>query len=337
MSGTNGNGANGRKGRGLAPPRPPRRTYWHLEGLRRKPTDYDIATSRLLYHPERGFAVAGSAADWYRRHQRGSPLTAGDWDQFRDPRATTYTSYVDRQRTGEAFLDGLVRAADDGGARGLPAPWLEVCERLVAPLRYPVHGLSMAASYLGSMAPSGRIAVVALFQVGDELRRVQRLAFRLRQLQELHPGFGDDSRLRWERAPEWQPWREVIEHLLATYDWGEAFAGLCLAIKPAFDELFLGQLGRRAAADGDGVLAGFCFSLGEDAAWHRDWAAALVRLAITDRADNRARLGGWIARWQPRAAAAVAAIADALGDPRIAADVDAACRRYWSSLELEVP
>ena len=33
------------------------RTYWHLEALGRRPTDYEIATSRLLYYVGRGFEV----------------------------------------------------------------------------------------------------------------------------------------------------------------------------------------------------------------------------------------------------------------------------------------
>ena len=54
---------------------PPLKTYSHLAGERRIPTEYEIVTSKLLYHPERGFEVAAPAAPWYERYQRHGRLT----------------------------------------------------------------------------------------------------------------------------------------------------------------------------------------------------------------------------------------------------------------------
>jgi len=72
----------------------------------------------------------------------------------------------------------------------------------------------MTAAYVGSMAPGGRIVVACLFQAADEMRRIQRLAYRMRQLQGTHPGFGSESKSAWD--PHWQPLRAVIEKLLVT-------------------------------------------------------------------------------------------------------------------------
>ena len=36
---------------------PGKRTYWHLETLGHKPSEYEIVTSRLLYYTARGFEV----------------------------------------------------------------------------------------------------------------------------------------------------------------------------------------------------------------------------------------------------------------------------------------
>ena len=47
----------------------------------------------------------------------------------------------------------------------------------------------MLAAYIGKMAPSSRITIAASFQAADEMRRVQRLAYRMRQLQVTHPEF----------------------------------------------------------------------------------------------------------------------------------------------------
>ena len=154
----------------------PQRTFWHLEPLKRKPSEYDVVTSNLLYYVGRGFEVQTPLADWYQRHQRGSPLRCRDWERFRDPRETTYSKYTDLQRKRETFVDGLLGSIEvTGYDRRLSPACVRVVDRVLGPLRYPVHGLQMAASYVGSMAPSGRIVIASLLQAADEIRRVQRL------------------------------------------------------------------------------------------------------------------------------------------------------------------
>jgi toluene monooxygenase system protein E len=310
-----------------------KRTYWHLEEQRRRPGAYDIATSRLLYYPARGFEVPGSADAWMRRHQTGSPLVCSDWGAFRDPRETTYTRYVERQRERESFVDGLLRAAEHGDHdRRLPASWLAVLGRVLAPLRFPAHGLQMVGAYVAHMAPEGRIVTAGVFQVGDEIRRVQRLSYRLRQLQLVHDVMAGDGRSSWEQEPAWQPLRKLIERLLVTYDWGEAFVALCLVVKPTFDGM-VAALGRAGRDAGDHVLHDLVFSLGEDAAWHREWALALARVAIADRSENRTLIAGWIARWRPAADEAAAALAGELGGEDVLGGQLAAVRRpLWAEL-----
>ena len=279
-----------------------RRTWWHLEGQRRKPSDYEIATSKLLYHPERGLEVEAPAAEWYRRYQRGSPFQCGDWERFADPRETTYFKYTTLQTQREGFVDNLLRQVDETGAdRALTPEWLRTLSQVLAPLRYPVHGLQMAAAYVGQMAPSGRITVCAMLQAGDEVRRIQRLAYRLRQLQGSHPKLTDNGRMLWETDPAWQPLRETVEKLLVTWDFGEALVALNFAVKPVFDELFMVALGPLARQGGDDALQKMLLSLNEDCRWHREWSQALVRAALADRPANREVLDEWLARWRPQA------------------------------------
>ena len=289
------------------------RTYWHLLELGQVPSTYDVASSNLHYYPRLGFAVRTPIADWYRRHQSESPFQADDWERFRDPRATTYRSYVALQRDQEAYVEGVLRHAHRGSTDVEPE-WLDGLSRTLAPLRYPCHGLMMAASYLGSMAPSGRITIAAAFQAGDEIRRVHRLALRMHTLRLRSPTFGARAREIWEDDPAWQPLRELIERLLVTYDWGECFAALNLAIKPALDELIVGAFADRAWSAGDTVLASLLRALGDDSRWHEAWSRALAATAIEQRADNRAVLAHWIDVWRPRADAAVAALAPLLSD-----------------------
>ena len=128
-----------------------RRTWWNLEKGGRQPTDYDIATTGLLYHPRRGFETRTPLTDWYARH--GGGLACGDWDRFRDPQETTYARYVEARKEKEAFMQHLLdSAAESGRDRALPAGYLDLLDRVLCPLRYPFHGLQMIAAYLGSMA-----------------------------------------------------------------------------------------------------------------------------------------------------------------------------------------
>jgi toluene monooxygenase system protein E len=292
-----------------------RRTYWHLEGRQKKPTAYEIASSRLLYYPERGFEVAVPLADWYARYQAGSPLRLRDWDAFADPRQTTYARYTELQLAKETYVSGLLDAIDATGydARLAPA-WIALLDRVLAPMRYPLHGLQMIAAYVGHMAPGGRIVIAAAFQAADEMRRVQRIAYRMRQLQLTHPDFGRDSRRTWQEDPLWQPLRALIERLLVTYDWGEALVALDLVVKPAVDRLLMDDLGQLAARRGDDVLQKIFLSLAEDCAWHVDWSRALCDLAAAEAPANAEAIAGWVAAWQPPVERAVAALRGGLDE-----------------------
>jgi len=289
------------------------RTYWHLQGLGRKPTEYDITSSRLLYSAERGFEVSTPLAEWQRAQISVRGLRCADWERFCDPRATTYTRYTELQRDKEIFVDGLLATIDATGYdRRLPAAWLGVLERVIGPLRYPAHALQMLASYVGAAAPCGKLVIAGALQSADEIRRVQRLAYRLRQIQTTHPGFGEQSKALWERDPGWQPLRRLLEHALVAYDWGEAFVVLNAVIKPAFDQLFMVELGEIAHASGDEVLQKLLLSLHEDCAWHRDWSRALIAMLIEEDAENAGVMAAWVDRWQPQLRSAVDAAATLL-------------------------
>jgi toluene monooxygenase system protein E len=322
------------------------RTYSHLEKLGRRPTDYDIGSSDLLYYTRRsasqsatgsaarGFEVWTPLATWYERYQRGSPLRAVDWEQFRDPRETTYAKYAELQRAKEAFVDGLFAAGEAAGEGARLSPeWLETLSSILPVLRYPVHGLQMVAAYVGQMAPSGRIVIASALQSADEMRRVQRFAYRTRQLMDVSTGFAERARTEWQTAPAWQPTREAIEKLLVTYDWGEAFVASNLVFKPRFDALWTATLATLARRAGDDLFAQVLFSLGEDGRWHGEWSRALLRMALQDRPENAAVVSAWVARWTPLAQRAVSAFAGIV-EADEAARIEALCDQQLATLGI---
>ena len=81
------------------------------------------------------------------------------------------------------MIDGLLRQIDDDGYDvELSDAWVNFVDRWYAPLRFPAHGLQMLAAYVAQMAPASRVTNCAAFQAADELRRLQRVAYRTAQL-----------------------------------------------------------------------------------------------------------------------------------------------------------
>lgn len=284
-----------------------RRTYWHLEARGQTPSEYEVATSRLLYYPGRGFEVSAPLAAWYAEHQVGSLLRCPDGELFSDPRATTYASYTTLQQQRERELDEQLAAMEDSGHdRKLPSAWIRTLARLLPPSRFPMHGLQMITCYVGHMAPGGRIVVVCALQAADEIRRIQRIAYRMRQLQELDPSFGEDARAQWQHGAAWQPLRRLLEQLLITYDWGESLVALNVVLKPLFDELFMLRFAEAAHDAGDELLAKLLGSLHEDCKWHQAWTEALLDVLLANEPGNREVLGRWVEKWRPQARTAFA-------------------------------
>ena len=186
----------------MTPPagRPPgRKTYTRLAAGRRVPLEYELVSTDLHYnHPMRFELTAGNpVVAWYYRYREGSALRARGWERFSDPRRTTYRVYTQLQDSREDVIDGLLREIDDTAYdRDLDQKWVRFLDRWYAPLRYPVHGLQMLAAYVAQMAPASRVTNCAAFQSADELRRVQRIAYRTVQLGGPPPGIEQRGDIR---------------------------------------------------------------------------------------------------------------------------------------------
>ncbi|HVU72821.1 MAG TPA: toluene hydroxylase [Mycobacteriales bacterium] len=309
--------------------RPPgRKTYSRLVSGRRMPSEYEQLSSDLHYHFPARFELPESnpVVDWYLRHREGSAWQAGGAG-FTDPRSTTYRAYNEIQDRKEDAVDGLLREVDDTGYdERLSEGWLDFLDRWYAPLRFPVHGLQMLAAYIAQLAPSSRITNCAAFQAADEVRRLQRIAYRTAQMAAHRPrARAADHRRVWEEAVELQPLRELVERALVVYDWGEAFVVTNLVIKPHVDRLVNQVIaGSVADANGDPILRSIHFSLDEDARWHRDWSAALVRSVTADGPADAELVVEWMQRWKPLVVAAVDALAGVVEHAPVALDAAAA-------------
>ncbi|WP_409332317.1 aromatic/alkene monooxygenase hydroxylase subunit beta [Trujillonella humicola] len=319
----------------------PLKTWSHLAGRRRRPSEYEIVSTNLLWHMrDQGqpwdVAQTGPMADWYRRYRNGSPVTHPDWDAFRDPDELVYRTYNILQDGQESYVEGLLDQHDEEQHdKGLSAEWVASLARLYTPGRYLLHTLQMGSAYLVHMAPASTIANCAAFQTADALRWLSHTAYRTAELARSHPssGFGSAERERWENLPAWQGFRRLMEKVLVTHDWAEAFVALDLVAKPAIDEAFFRQQSVSARRQGDTLFALMAEAALRDSERSRRWSSELVRF-MHDVPDNAAVLQGWVEKWTPLAHEAIEGFCAELPDaPEAATSAIAATGRFHSELQ----
>jgi toluene monooxygenase system protein E len=218
--------------------------------------------------------------------------------------------------------------------KNLASGWLGTLGLRYTPTRYLFHTLQMASAYFAQVAPASTITICGFFQMADSLRWLTHTAYRTKELQVAHPekGFTEKERQFWEGESIWQGYRELMEKVLITWDWGEAFVALNLVAKPAIEEGILRNLSNSARHNGDELLAMLCDAQMIDAMRHRRWSEALVKMALEDQ-SNHAVIQGWINKWEPLADRAIDAYCHGLPDvPDAADDAKTAVRAYRKSL-----
>ena len=312
---------------------------WSAFGeLGRKPSEYEVVTHNLnhtMREPPLELPPDAHGNVWLKRHRDGIPLKVDDWDLFRDPDQLTYRAYVKGQDENETVVDGVLRefaaVVEEGMSRGV----LDLLQTCLTPTRYLAHGLLMISAYVQQLAPSSYIGNCAAFQSADQLRRIQRVAYRTKQLDIAHPAraFGKSERQTWEEHAEWQAMRRGIERLLVAFDWDDAFVGLNLVIMPLSDELTLRQfaiVGRELGASLDALLADNLFL---DAERSQRWSAALCRFIAEVDGGNRARLATLLNKWYSAGEDIVKTGSRLLGSSshsRAPEEIAAATKAAWS-------
>lgn len=320
----------------------PLKTWSHLAGRRRKPSEYEIVSTNLHYttdNPNAPFELDPNMAmaEWFKKNRNASPLRHADWNAYRDPDEIVYRTYNMLQDGQETYVSGLL---DQFSARGhdamLERTWAGSLARLYTPGRYLFHALQMGAAYLTQIAPASTISNCAAYQSADSLRWLTHTAYRTAELAKTFAdiGLGSDERRYWETDPAWQGFRELAEKALVAWDWAECFVAFSLVLRPAVEEAVLRGLGQAARHNGDTLLGLLTDSQLNDAQRHRRWATALVKMALETPA-NRQVLSDWVAKWQPLGDAAIDAYCTALPDaPQAASQAREAVRAFRQGLGL---
>jgi toluene monooxygenase system protein E len=288
----------------------PLRTWSAFGEIHHVPSEYEIVTHELNYTVRKHRAAAFElnpttpANMWYLTYRDKSPVQVPEWNEFRDPDEMTYRKYVTGQDEQESVLKGVLDQYESTAHdRDITARWLDTLAHLLIPTRYPVHGLQMTQAYLGTIAPSSYITNCAAFSAADLLRRGSLIAYRTRQLQRARPDDHvlDEARRIWEADLGWQPARKALETALIAYDWAECLTAVNLVLRPALDEVLLGQLANVARQNHDDLTWLLLTNLAKDSARATRWSCALARFAIEQNPDNAGSFVRWVKKWRIRA------------------------------------
>ncbi|MCC2657931.1 MAG: toluene monooxygenase [Panacagrimonas sp.] len=315
-----------------AEPLKPLRTWSHLAGQRKQPSEYEIVSVNNIFRANPNDKVELSPDvpmnRWYRKYRLQSRLQVDDWNAFRDPEAVTYRAYCTQRDRDEVYVDGLLsQHAEREHDKNLSPAWVDQLAALYTPMRYLVHTAQMATGYAVSLCGGSTVANCLAFQMADQFRWMSRVAYRTAELRSRWPqqNFGQQERACWEKAPAWQGYRELMERVLATYDWGESILALNLVAMPAID-VALEQLRDDARARGDSLTGFLIEAQLQDSARRNRWMKAFMAFVGT-RPDNVAFAEEVVARWTPLAQRAAHAYGKAIrpgGGERAQAAFDAA-------------
>ena len=289
----------------------PLKTWSHLAENRKKPSEYEIVSTKTLFTTGNPDAPLELSADlpmnkWIKRYRTDAPLQHPDWDAFRDPDRVVYRTYCTDRDNDEDYIDGLVSKYNDlRHDAALSHTWVQALGSRYTPLRYLLHTTQMASAYLVTMSAASTVANCFVFQMGDAFRWMSRVSYRTAELRQSWPdaGFGRDERAHWENDAAWQGFRELMERLLATYDYGEAIIALNRVALPAVDAA-LRELAAQAVASGDPLTQLLVEAQLDDSARREKWTDALIAF-LEAEGDNKAYVEAVVATWTPVAERAV--------------------------------
>ncbi|AWR96056.1 toluene monooxygenase [Acidianus brierleyi] len=285
---------------------------------KKKPSEYQIVTYALSYWADpksptyiydKGPFELGTdhlTQKWYRHFRDNSPFIKPlferrQWHDYEDPYKLTYWNYNNMADDNETFLDKIYEEiVSSKYDLNLSEESLEFYRDVYDPIKYIWHIFQMESMYLASMSPTSSVTNVFVFMGMDHLRRVQRIAQRIKMLDFVYPSyaFGTRGRDQFERSSIFQPTRKLLEKMLVTYDSGEALTAFNLAVKYVYDELLLNGLSSLGTSRGDEILKHIHSSFYNDTLRHRHQITELFNYAFNKEPSLRDVVRPWLNDWK---------------------------------------
>jgi Methane/Phenol/Toluene Hydroxylase len=297
-----------------------RRDFTYITPSKRRLTEYEAVTLRQQWETG-GFDKGGhflvpadGRAPW---RAESTALKHPDWFAFRDPAQLWQRPYVRLQGEQERSIERMTEDAIEAGTfKEMDRRWLD--EYVAGHYRvwsFFENGLFRAFAPAQREALADCLGNVLAFQAFDQMRHAQAIVSLLVAIESAVPGVSDaGAKQQWLENPAYQPMRKVCEQMVVTNDWCEVGIATNLVLLPVIAEVAIGGLVRKPGArHGDSVSPFIALTAERDRRRNTAWAQALVRMVtqsdVPAATENLATCKAWIAKWQPRALAAVAGLA----------------------------
>jgi methane monooxygenase component A beta chain/propane monooxygenase small subunit len=315
-----------------------RRDLTYIKPTKRRLTEYEAVTLHQQWETG-GFDKGGhfivpadGRAPW---RAESTALVHPNWFAFRDPAQLWQRPYVRLQGEQERAIERMTEDAVQSGAfHDIDRAWLD---GYVAG-HYRVwsffeNGLFRAFAPAQREALSDCLGNVLCFQAFDQMRHAQAIVSLQVAIEDQIEGFSDaGAKQRWIEEAAYQPLRKLCEELIATSDWCEVAVATNLVVLPVVAEVAIsGFIRKHAPLHGDTLTPFIAMTAERDRRRNLAWTQELVRMVtakdVASAVANRTTVQNWIAKWQPRALAALEGLRPiAAAMPAGAADVTALTR-----------
>ncbi|MGH9022157.1 MAG: hypothetical protein ACRDV9_03515 [Acidimicrobiia bacterium] len=267
-----------------------------------------------------------------------SKLTHPNWREFKDPDKYWFRTY-NRYLANQAMIitHGTETLLSTGFLEFLDPGWQDAL-RYLAAFRFHEAGALRLWQVTQYMAASETISYCAVEECGSRLLAVHSINRYALDLTAAVDGWDDENaKDLWVDDPVYTGVREYVEHELTIRDWGEAVLADAVVAVTLYYEPILRFFAVNGAAHGDVSTPTIVSSFTDMAERRLRWGKALIAFALSQE-PNRPVLEEWLARWEPRAEAALESLAPLYeGLPRpvlkYSAEADRARASYQSTLE----
>lgn len=312
--------------------KPLRQTFDHLAARfgdkpasRYQEGTYDIQQT-YLYHYRPTWEPDREIFD-----ERRTGIRMKDWYDFKDPRQFYYGTYtIARAKQQEAADAAFEFALDSGLETDLPAPVRQLMLEVLLPMRHMEWGGNMNNTFVSAYGYGTAIEAACMYAAMDRLgiaQQISRIGLAVGGEQAL-----DAAKAAWLEAPQWQPLRRYVEDSFVVKDWFEVFLAQNLVLDALLYQFLYVHVEKRAMREGS-ALYGLVTKFMKD--WHGEttrWVDAVVKAAVSESAENKALIQGWVAGYRTKAAGAL----EALARPVFGADTDTVIDTIQSDLQTRL-
>ena len=293
------------------------RDFSYINSRKRKPSEYEAVN----LHVQPRLGDFWDKCNSYLRTPEGRPafieesteLRHPDWHDFRDPSGLWQRPYMRMQAEQERSIARLTEDVAAGATRDIDRVWID--NVLVG--HYSVWSFAEWGIFRGMFSASREglsdtIVASMLFETFDRARHSQDIVHWMLALEENVPGLdATGAKDAWLTEPRYQPMRELVEQIAwATPDWCEEIIATNLCFDPIVSTVAISRLiGRYAPRHGDVVSRLIVASVDRDRQRDLDYTCEFVRMVTGEDIPlakaNRDFITEWVAKWTPRAIAAI--------------------------------